>query len=146
MSIIISLYFVSRTVFSMKNVYILSGNHDWLGSTFVFEEAKMTYEMITKSTSSDHKWWKIEFITSPKVENIEWEDVLFLPYYLSDWVVSSSQSSTSVDYTEIESMITTLSQSKKKNEQISAHINQVLLDYIKISKTYCHTPLLYRMS
>ena len=129
---LLSLYTLFLELFSQwKNVYILSGNHDWLGSTFVFEEAKMTYEMITKSTSSDHKWWKIEFITSPKVENIEWEDVLFLPYYLSDWVVSSSQSSTSVDYTEIESMITTLSQSKKKNEQISAHINQVLLDYIK---------------
>ena len=29
-----------------KNVYILAWNHDWLGNTFVFEEAKRTYEII----------------------------------------------------------------------------------------------------
>jgi len=29
-----------------KNVYVLAGNHDWVGNTFVFEEAKRTFETI----------------------------------------------------------------------------------------------------
>ena len=129
---LLSLYTLFLELFSQwKNVYILSWNHDWLWNTFVFEEAKMTYEMITKNVFSDQTWWKIEFITKPKVENIEWEDILFLPYYLTNWSVDSLQNNFWADYTEIENTITTLSQSNKKNEQISAHINQVLLDYIK---------------
>jgi len=129
---LLSLYTLFLELFSQwKNVYILSWNHDWIWNTFVFEEAKMTYEMITKNVFSDQTWWKIEFITRPKVENIEWEDILFLPYYLTNWSVDSLQNNFWADYTEIENTITTLSQSNKKNEQISAHINQVLLDYIK---------------
>ena len=129
---LLSLYTLFLELYSQwKNVYILSGNHDWLGSTFVFEEAKMTYEMITKNIFSDQKWWKIEFVTSPKVENIEWEDVLFLPYYLNTQKLEPLFGNVWVEYTEIENTIKSLLQSKKKNEQISAHINQVLLDYIK---------------
>ncbi|MCK9467184.1 MAG: metallophosphoesterase [Candidatus Absconditabacterales bacterium] len=129
---LLSLYTLFLELFSQgKNVYILSGNHDWIGNTFVFEEAKMTYEMITKNVFSDQTGGKIEFITRPKVENIEGEDILFLPYYLTNGSVDSLQNNFGADYTEIENTITTLSQSNKKNEQISAHINQVLLDYIK---------------
>ena len=65
-----------------KNVYILAWNHDWLGNTFVFEEAKRTYDTIKNIFHGDENGGKIEFITQPKVEQIEWEDILFLPYCL----------------------------------------------------------------
>lgn len=65
-----------------KNVYILAWNHDWLGNTFVFEEAKRTYEIIKNVFDNWESSGKIEFITEPKVENIDWEDILFLPYCL----------------------------------------------------------------
>ena len=75
---------------SGKNVYILAWNHDWLGNTFVFEEAKRTYEIIRNVFDNWEGSGKIEFITEPKVDNIEWEDILFLPYCLElDGVISS---------------------------------------------------------
>ena len=73
---------------SGKNVYILAWNHDRLGNTFVFEEAKRTYEIIRNVFDNWESSGKIEFITQPKVENIEWEDILFLPYCLEikEWL------------------------------------------------------------
>jgi uncharacterized protein YggL (DUF469 family) len=142
-SALLYLYTLFLELFSQwKNVYILAWNHDWIGNTFVFEEAKRTYEMITNNFVSNDKWWKIEFITKPKLENIEWEDVLFLPYFLeidellSSWAKSKDiklYSSTGSEWqiSEIETTIKTLSESSKKNEFISAKVNQILLDYIK---------------
>jgi len=142
-SALLYLYTLFLELFSQwKNVYILAWNHDWIGNTFVFEEAKRTYEMITNNFVSNDKWWKIEFITKPKVENIEWEDVLFLPYFLeidellSSWAKSKDiklYSSTGSEWqiSEIETTIKTLSESSKKNEFISAKVNQILLDYVQ---------------
>lgn len=127
-----------------KNVYILAWNHDRLGNTFVFEEAKRTYDIIKNVFHWDENGGKIEFITQPKVENIEWEDVLFLPYCLelddklSSWalakdisldssVVSFPQNDNSV--IEIENTIKTLSKSQNKNEKFSAELNDLLLKY-----------------
>jgi hypothetical protein len=31
-----------------KNIYILAGNHDWLGSSFVFEEGKKVFDLLQK--------------------------------------------------------------------------------------------------
>jgi len=135
---LLSLYTLFLELFSQwKNVYILAWNHDWIGNTFVFEEAKRTYEMISNNFVWENKWWKIEFITKPKVENIEWEDVLFLPYFLeigesleitsqarNDWINESFS-------VEIGKTIKTLFESKKKNEIISAKVNQMLLDYVQ---------------
>lgn len=123
-----------------KNVYILSGNHDRLGNTFVFEEAKRTYEIIKKISNSDSEW-KIEFITDPKVEEIEWENILFLPYFLSEWplLYSEWQEWWLWDFSlrsewqvvEIWNSIKALKDSKNKNERFSAYINKLLLDYYK---------------
>lgn len=31
-----------------KNLYILAGNHDWLGNTFVYEEGKRVFDLLQK--------------------------------------------------------------------------------------------------
>jgi len=40
-------------------------------NTFVFEEAKRTYDIIKNVFHGDENGGKIEFITQPKVEQIE---------------------------------------------------------------------------
>jgi len=121
-----------------KNIYILAGNHDWLGNTFVFEEAKRTYDIIKNVFHGDENWGKIEFITQPKVEKIEWEDVLFLPYCLeiNDVISSDNEKSINdkVDFSpmvrnNLENTVNTLSKSQNKNEKFSAELNKLLLEY-----------------
>lgn len=121
-----------------KNVYILAWNHDWLGNTFVFEEAKRTYDIIKNVFHWDENGGKIEFITEPKVENIEWDDVLFLPYCLEIIDVISSDNEKSindkVDFSptvrnDLENTVNTLSKSQNKNEKFSAELNKLLLKY-----------------
>lgn len=45
-----------------KNIYILAGNHDRLGNTFVFEEAKKAFALFKSN---------IHFITEPWLTEIE---------------------------------------------------------------------------
>lgn len=33
-----------------KNLYILAGNHDWLGNTFVYEEGKRVFDLLQKKS------------------------------------------------------------------------------------------------
>ncbi|HRX64313.1 MAG TPA: metallophosphoesterase family protein [Candidatus Absconditabacterales bacterium] len=141
---LLQLYNFFLELFSQgKNVYVLAGNHDWIGSTFVFEEAKRTFETINKvksekprSSGGGHGKVKsdgrIEFITKPKVENIEGKDVLFLPYFIEaeECRVQGAECRDGIEG-EIGKVIKTLSESKKKNEKISAKVNQILLDYVK---------------
>ncbi len=141
---LLQLYNFFLELFSQgKNVYVLAWNHDWIWSTFVFEEAKRTFETINKvksekPRSSGGGHWKvksdgrIEFITKPKVENIEWKDVLFLPYFIEaeECRVQGAECRDWIEW-EIGKVIKTLSESKKKNEKISAKVNQILLDYVK---------------
>lgn len=121
-----------------KNVYILAWNHDWLGNTFVFEEAKRTYDIIKNVFHWDENGGKIEFITEPKVENIDWEDILFLPYCLeiNDVISSDNEKSINdkVDFSptvrnDLENTVNTLSKSQNKNEKFSAELNKLLLEY-----------------
>lgn len=78
---ILSLYNLFIELFeSGKTVYILAGNHDRLGSSFVFEEAQKAFDIIDRLFND--KWWKIRFITNVLLENIEWKDILFLPHFL----------------------------------------------------------------
>lgn len=62
-----------------KNLYILAGNHDRLGNTFVFEEGKKAFEILSKLKNSDNE---ICFITKPMVKEIEWKNICFLPAML----------------------------------------------------------------
>ena len=128
---------------SGKNVYILAWNHDWLGNTFVFEEAKRTYDIIKNVFHGDENGGKIEFITQPKVENVEWEDVLFLPYCLEIKIPLGfpAKAGHSADtpfkkgdivdthLIEIEGTVNTLLKSQNKNEKFSAELNKLLLEY-----------------
>ena len=128
---------------SGKNVYILAWNHDWLWNTFVFEEAKRTYEIIRNVFDNWKGSGKIEFITEPKVENIEWEDILFLPYCLElktplgfadtpfPAEAGHGKKGDNVDakLIEIENTVKTLSKSQNKNEKFSAELNDLLLKY-----------------
>ena len=121
---------------SGKNVYILAWNHDWLGNTFVFEEAKRTYEIIRNVFDNWESSGKIEFITQSKVENIDWEDILFLPYCLGvkiplGFADTPFKKGDNVDarLIEIENTVKTLSKSQNKNEKFSAELNDLLLKY-----------------
>lgn len=101
-----------------KNVYILAWNHDWLGNNFVFEEAKKAFDIIWWLNKDGV--WKVNFINQPIVENIDWEDILFLPYMISEqWEIK---------YTEW--LMKELSESNNKNEKISAMVNTILSEYV----------------
>lgn len=60
---------------SGKNVFILTGNHDWLAQHYVYQEGKKVADIL--NTQSSHK---IHFITEPIKHTIEWKDILFMPY------------------------------------------------------------------
>ena len=62
-----------------KNLYILAWNHDWLWNTFVFEEGKKAFEVLSKLKDRDNE---ICFITTPIVKEIEWQNICFLPAML----------------------------------------------------------------
>lgn len=62
-----------------KNLYIVAWNHDWLGNTFVFEEGKKAFEVLSKLKDRDNE---ICFITKPLVKEIEWKNICFLPAML----------------------------------------------------------------
>ena len=102
-----------------KNIYILSGNHDWLVDTFVYEEWKQVFDLL--------KWsWALHFITKPWLTDIEWEKVLLLPFCL-DLDENS--------YEEFELWKTDLTESlinsKNKNEVFSWKLNQLVNWFIK---------------
>ncbi|NOZ44609.1 MAG: metallophosphoesterase [bacterium] len=51
-----------------KKVYILAGNHDWLGQHFVFAEAQKAFELLQKQGQNQGQ---ILFITKPLLTTIE---------------------------------------------------------------------------
>ena len=48
-----------------KNIYILAGNHDWIGKDFVYHQAQKVFQILNKSSDN-----KIHFITEPMITNI----------------------------------------------------------------------------
>jgi predicted phosphodiesterase len=63
-----------------KNLYILAGNHDRLGNSFVFEEAKKAFQLL--QVFNDEQTNKIIFITTPLSIKLEGKQLCFLPYML----------------------------------------------------------------
>lgn len=61
-----------------KQLYILAGNHDRLGNSFVFEEGKKVFDLLAKQQGSGG----LHFITEPRLTDLEGEKVLFLPFCL----------------------------------------------------------------
>lgn len=106
-----------------KSVYILSWNHDRLGSSFVFEEAQKAFEIIQKYNKNNQNL--LQFITKPTNIIIENKNILFFPFMLeipedkpkqqSDWLKN-------IEY---------LATSSNKNEQISWKINENLAYHLE---------------
>ena len=109
-----------------KNLYILAGNHDWLGNSFVFEEGKQVFDLLQKTNGEGNHFWNLFFITEPELKEIEGEKILFLPYCL-DFDEKK--------YPEYESGRTVLTdallQSKEKGELMSWKINQLVQGFCK---------------
>lgn len=49
-----------------KNVYILAGNHDWIGQQFVYAEGKKIADLLPQNHGHT-----VRFITSPELHTIE---------------------------------------------------------------------------
>ena len=108
-----------------RSLYILAGNHDWLGNSFVFEEGKRVFDLLESSSSAG----KLNFITEPMLTEIEGEKILFLPFCLD------IDENKYPEYQLGSSLLTeALLQSKDKNEVFSGKINQLLNWYIKQEK------------
>ncbi|MDR0651220.1 MAG: metallophosphoesterase [Candidatus Peribacteria bacterium] len=63
-----------------KSLYILAGNHDRLGNSFVFEEAKKAFQLLQVVNREQAN--KIHFITTPLLTELEGKTICFLPYML----------------------------------------------------------------
>lgn len=134
-----------------KNIYVLAGNHDWIAESFVFEEAKRSFDIF-----NDLKLWnwnKICFIDKVIKETIEWTDVLFFPFNINIEKLSWKSSKNDLENIQVEKeqspksintlfdapssswdvigeTVKQLARSQNKNEQISAKINKLLLEKI----------------
>lgn len=117
-----------------KYLYILAGNHDRLGNSFVFEEAKKAFEIVNSIT---HDQGKIFFITQPQTHDIEGQKTLFLPYTIDANRLSPLIFTPSLAGKgewggfaklppNIQGTIDLLKQSTNKNEQLSAAVNEYL--------------------
>lgn len=108
-----------------KSVFVLAGNHDRLGDSFVYAEVKKAFDLLHV-----HSEGKLHFITQPEVHTIDGENVLLFPYMIhkvSD-MPTITAARTEVEQS-IQTQITTLTASDNKNEQFSAYINALLLSY-----------------
>ena len=110
-----------------KNIYILAGNHDRIWESFVFHEWKTISHILEKLQWEDWNW-KLKFITSLYQENIEGQDIIFMPHAL--------HYSENTEHTKTNELIDALATSKHKNEIISSKINKILLNTIDPNKEY----------
>ncbi len=114
-----------------KNVYILAGNHDRLGNSFVFEEAQKAFETIIHDRLEMIDWiGKIKFITKPVVENIEGKDILLLPFFLPTEVETNEYTPKNERLQSITEFSKMLEKSPHKHEQFSWYINKLVAEYV----------------
>ena len=121
-----------------KNVYVLSGNHDRLGSSFVFEEAQKAFEIIQNAEFriQNKNWGKIKFITKPLLETIEGEEILLLPFFLPNLPTGEGEIETNTYSPKnerlraISDFATLLEKSTNKHEAFSWYINKLLTEQI----------------
>ena len=115
-----------------KNVYVLSGNHDRLGSSFVFEEAQKAFDIIqnSKFIMQNKEWGKVHFVTKPLVETIDNEEILLLPFFLPNEIEANTYSPKNERLKAISEFATLLEKSNHKHEQFSWYINKFLSEQI----------------
>ncbi len=108
-----------------KTLYILAGNHDRLGNSFVYEEGKQVFDLLQSHQAEG----KLHFITKPRLTELEGEKILFLPFCLELH---------EEEYSAFELWKTPLTEellkSKDKNEQFSGKLNQLVNGFIQQEK------------
>jgi DNA repair exonuclease SbcCD nuclease subunit len=108
-----------------KSLFVLAGNHDRLGDSFVYAEVKKAFDLLHTQSEG-----KLHFITQPQIHTIDGEDVLFFPYMIHKVSDMPAAMDPRTDLEQsIQTQITTLAASDNKNEQFSAYINALLLSY-----------------
>ncbi len=130
---LLQLYKIFLELFTQeKNVYILAGNHDRLGNSFVFEEAQKAFNTIQNSEfiKQNLEWGKIQFITKPTIANIEGEDILLFPFFLPEEHEENTYSPKNERLKAISDFSTLLEKSTHKHEAFSWYINKLLTEQI----------------
>jgi len=121
-----------------KHVFVLAGNHDWLGQHFVFAEGHYALDALGQLWMWKWQDWvgSIEFIVKPWFREIQGQNVYFLPFMINfdeekksipvvnDWVAHG-----------IQETATTLLKSKDKYEQISGLLNHNALSEVLSRKS-----------
>lgn len=108
-----------------KNLYVLAGNHDRLGSSFVYEEGKQVFDLLQHQQS----WGELHFITKPWLTELEGEKILFLPFCLDLHEEEYSA------FPLWKTLLTEeLLKSKDKNEQFSGKLNQLVNGFLQQEK------------
>ncbi len=138
---LLQLYWLFLDLFAQwKHIYILSGNHDRLGNSFVFEEAKKAFDIIQNSEfrGQNSEEWNIQFITKPRIETIEGEKILFMPFFLPGLPANSEGENETLDYTpkneklkSISDFSALLEKSNHKHEAFSWYINKYLAEQLE---------------
>ena len=78
---LLALYDVFLELYTQGKIcYILAGNHDWIGNSFVFEEGKKAFQLLQVFNQKSKT--NIHFISEPTVVEIEEKQILFLPYMI----------------------------------------------------------------
>lgn len=113
-----------------KTVYVLAGNHDRLGSSFVFEEAQKAFDIISKKEFGMANIGKVKFITKPTLENIENEEILLLPFFLPWEWETNTYNPKNERLKSISDFAGLLGKSSNKHEVFSWYINEVLAEQI----------------
>lgn len=62
-----------------KNLIILAWNHDWIQNQFVFEQAKVAFDLL----QSEIQQWSLQYITQPTLVDIQWQPCLLFPFTAS---------------------------------------------------------------
>jgi hypothetical protein len=94
-----------------KDVYVMSGNHDWIQEHFVYAESAHAMEVFSPYISGSSG--SIEFITEICWRTIEDKQMLFVPFYLLD----DQERGGSFD---------ALLESANKGEQQSGRVNTII--------------------
>lgn len=110
-----------------KNIYVLAWNHDRISDNFVFYEWQKTFDIINEKFPNF-----IKFITEPKLEEIDWKEILFLPYNYN--ISSTYDVNDEISFDEkssIDILIKDLYSSDDKLERLSWQVNNFLYFYLK---------------
>ncbi len=115
-----------------KDVYVLAGNHDRLGNSFVFEEAQKAFDIIQNSEfiKQNKDWGKLKFVTQPLLEIIEGQEILLLPFFLPPWQEANTYVPKNERLKAINDFATLLEKSTNKHEAFSWYINKFLAEQI----------------